>query len=296
MNPQDWDRIERANSCIKVQYVRDLINENFRGAEVNFGIIYLSIGGNGGRSPTRFLLFMPSYGPNTQLNIRNQFIFAWTFQCMISVEFYGWLDKAWTNQITTAFGSNKLFKCSPVLICLFDSVDNAEFRVVDWIKSTVSQNTVVARSGLLECWIQCPMENLRGETASPTESITDCRGEFMRFLQAGDVNQLAYLLEPLLTTFHHLSFPSIQMQITSPMVGLVPFPVRPISVKIGGNFTDADREERMQYVPVANISAEHCKRHHHFQRIWNILSYPVAGDESKATANTRKSVFKKLDM
>jgi hypothetical protein len=61
------------------------------------------------------------------------------------------------------------------------------------------------------------------------------------------------------------SFPTLQLQIKSPMDGLLPFPLKPVRLKIGGEISAAERGENAVHVPVA--LSGHTIRRISFQRI-----------------------------
>lgn len=100
------------------------------------------------------------------------------------------------------------------------------------------------------------------------------RSEFMRLVREGVVDQLASKLGPLLAACNCVSFPTIELQITSPMEGLVPIPVKPVRWKFGGEIFAADREDNVDHVPVARPSGHEVRRIS-FQRLWNVLYDPT---------------------
>jgi hypothetical protein len=91
MNSHDWSGKESELAFDKVRHVIDLLNQNFGGdSSVHVGIIYLAVGGNGGRSTSRYLLFLPYYNPSVHgynFNIQHPFVFARGFPVTTSLDF-----------------------------------------------------------------------------------------------------------------------------------------------------------------------------------------------------------------
>ena len=54
----------------------------------------------------------------------------------------------------------------------------------------------------------------------------------------------------LVLASNNFSFPTIQMEIVSPMMGLVPFDVKPVRLKIGGEIAAGDCATNDVHIPV----------------------------------------------
>jgi hypothetical protein len=161
LNSHDWCGVESDISFQKVRHVSELINQNYGGdTSVHVGIIYISVGCNGGKDPQRFLLFVPYYNPQIHgysFNIQHPYIFARGFPCTASAEFYAFLDEEWTSQISKVDENNSLMECSPVLLANFESCSDSSFQALSWELSKRTEGSLAILKPALECWIHGPM-------------------------------------------------------------------------------------------------------------------------------------------
>ncbi len=97
----------------------DLLNQNFGGdSSIHVGIIYLAVGGNGGRKTSRYLLILPYYNPSVhgyKFNIQHPFVFARGSPVTVSLDYYAWLDSEWTKAVND---NSELMECSVSLMPL----------------------------------------------------------------------------------------------------------------------------------------------------------------------------------
>jgi len=273
----------------KVRNVNELIHQNFGGdSSVHVGIVYLAIGGDAGKSTDRYLLLIPFYNPTIHgynFNIQHPFIFARGFTGTASAEFYAWMDEMWTTQVSSVDDSNNLLECSPVLLTKFEYVESAEFKLLPWV-SSIHPGCMSLNSNLLECWIHGPRDSIIVEKKLLKGIIIDHRQKFMKLLDENGVENMGTFLEGLMTAFNSFSFPTIQLKITSPLIGLVPFPLKDIRMKFGGEISATDRQENVVHIPVAKPIHE--VRRISFQRLWNVLY-----DPTNAKANA-KSLYQRV--
>ena len=148
MDSHAWNGVESELAFNKVRHVIDLLNQNFGGdSSVHVGIIYLAVGNNGGRSTTRYLLFLPYYNPSLHgynFNIQHPFVFARGFPGTASLDFYSWLDSECTKAISALSDSRELMECSPIMLFKFTAIETAEFQSVSWEESIRGARTMVA--------------------------------------------------------------------------------------------------------------------------------------------------------
>jgi hypothetical protein len=293
LNPHEWAGRESDLSFNKARHVIDLLNHNFGGdSSVHIGIIYLAVGSNGGRNTLRYLMFLPYYNPaihGYNFNLQHPFVFARGFPGTASVDFYAWLDEQWTESISASDDNSELLECSPILFCKFDCVDNAEFIPVPWEVSSRGQDTMTAKTAVVECWIHGPMASASMENRIVKSIKEERKSEFMSFLNARNKDQLQALMTDLVTKSNSYSFPTIQMEITSPMTGLVPFALKPVRLKIGGEIAAAGRELNDVHIPVTKPGS--AVRRISFQRLWDVLYDPESVEiDAKAVSNMRNSI------
>ena len=74
--------------------------------------------------------------------------------------------------------------------------------------------------------------------------------EFLRLLNAEEESELQKLMGRLVLASNNFSFPTIQMEIVSPMMGLVPFDVKPVRLKVGGEIAAGDCATNDVHIPV----------------------------------------------
>lgn len=295
MDSHRWCGLESDNSFQKVRHVTDMLNQTFGGdSSVHVGIIYLAIGENGGKLTSRYLLFMPYYNPTIHgysFNIQHPYIFARGYPSAASSEFYSWIDQKWTDLIDRLDETNNLLECSPILVCGFEDIENAAFDVIPWERSLIDSKSLSIRTQPLECWIHGPMENRSMETRILNRVQADKKTEFMELVCDGNVQPLANFLQDLMIQSNSYSFPTFQLRIRSPMTGLVPFPLKDVRLKIGGEMSAADREENVAHIPVAK--PDHDMRRISFQRIWDVL-FDRNVEYSQRIKNLRLSVQRQL--
>lgn len=165
-------------------------------------------------------------------------MFARGFPGTASLEFYAWLDSEWTKAVAESNDNSELMECSPIMFCKFGAIESAEFLPVPW---NVSQ-----RGGNYGCdgfWCRVLDSRSHGKSQlgeAHFEALE--RGEYGR-IHAAETGKLQELMEKLMLDSNSFSFPTIQMKIDSPMMGLVPFDVRPVRLKIGGEIAAGDREK-----------------------------------------------------
>ena len=92
----------------------------------------------------------------------------------------------------------------------------------------------------------------------------------MHLLNAKEESGLQTLMGELVLASNNFSFPTIQMEIVSPMMGLVPFDVKPVRLKIGGVIAAGDRATNDVYIPVTKPSF--AARRICFQQLWDVLN------------------------
>lgn len=273
MDSHTWSGAESELAFNKVRYVIDLLNQNFGGdSSVHVGIIYLAVGNNGGRSTTRYLLFLPYYNPSLHgynFNIQHPFVFARGFPGTASLDFYSWLDSEWTKAIDELSDSRDLMECSPIMICKFANTETAEFQSLSWKESERGAGAMFVKIDGVECWIHGPMASASMEKRIVRNLKSDHSAEFMRLLNAGETKALQEMLKLLVESSNSFSFPTIQMQIDSPMAGLVPFDVKPVRLKIGGEIAAEDRAANTVHIPVTKPG--YATRRISFQRLWDVL-------------------------
>lgn len=273
MNPHDWSGRESELAFNKVRHVIDLLNQNFGGdSSIHVGIIYLAVGDNGGRSTSRYLLFLPYYNPSVHgynFSIQHPFVFARGFPGTASLDFYAWLDSEWTKAVAESNDNSELMECSPIMFCKFGAIENAEFLPVPWNVSQRGKETMVATDSGVECWIHGPMASPSLEKRILKRLKEENTAEFMRLLNMADAGKLQELMETLMLHSNSFSFPTIQMKIDSPMMGLVPFDVKPVRLKIGGEIAAGDRETNDVHIPVTKPGF--AARRISFQRLWDVL-------------------------
>ena len=208
------------------------------------------MGGNGGRKTSRYLLFLPFYNPSVHgynFNIQHPFVFARGFPQTASLDFYAWLDSEWTKAVND---NSELMECSPIMFCKFDDIENAEFQPVPWNVSGRGEETMVAKDPCVECWIHGPMASRSLETRILKRLKEENTDEFMHLLNAKEESGLQTLMGELVLASNNFSFPTIQMEIVSPMMGLVPFDVKPVRLKIGGEIAAGDCATNDVHIPV----------------------------------------------
>jgi hypothetical protein len=188
----------------------------------------------------------------------------------------------WTTQISSFNDNHPLMECSPALICQFDNLHNAEFRAMNWGLSARSPGSMTVKADQLECWIYGPQASRSMEIRILKTYKETRREEFMQMLFANDAEGLKSLLEQLLVASNSFSFPTIQLEITSPMEGLVPFALKAVRLKIGGEISAAERGENAVHVPVAQPG--HDTRRICFQRLWDVLYDPTRCDHRTAVS------------
>lgn len=279
MNSHNWKEMESKHAYNKVLHVIDLLNQNFGvGSSVHLGIIYLAVGGNGGRLTSRYLLLLPYYSPSISgycFSIQHPYIFARGFAETVSLDFYAWLDREWTKAVTDSNNNSELMECSPIMLYTFDVTENAEFQPFAWNKTQISQgNMIFTNDTNVECWIHGPTETHRMENHILEHLKVDNKTKFMCLLNLGEEGKLQELMENLVQTSNNFSFPTIKIKINSPMMGLVPFDVKPIYLQIGGGNTAGDHETNDLHIPVINPIL--ASRRISFQRLWNVLYDPCS--------------------
>jgi len=148
-------------------------------------------------------------------------------------------------------------------------------------------------AGGLECWIHGPMQSKSSETRLISEIRKHQAVSFMETVNTGNIENICIVLESMMVGCNSFSFPTVQIEITSPMTGLVPFPLKPIRLKFGGEISAADRDENVVHIPVAKPG--HDVRRISFQRLWDVLF-----DPSTCTVSDKKKLFnsirKKLEL
>jgi hypothetical protein len=292
LNPHDWCGVESDISLHKVCYVNELINQSYGGdISVDVGIIYISVGCNGGRDPQRFLLFLPYYNPHVQaysFNIQYQYIFARGFPCRVSADFYAFLDEKWTSQISTVDENNSLMECSPVLLASFESCLDSSFQALSWEASTRTEGSLAIKKSPLECWIHGPISS----ESRIVRDIKQAEGrEFLNLLNGSTakVDDLVKKIEPLMAKCNSFSFPTIHMSITSPMTGLVPFPLKDVLLKFGG-----ERTKDVTYFPVANPVPGHIARTHFQPHLYcqsAVITAPIARTSGKPQSSAHPCLY-----
>jgi len=129
---------------------------------------------------------------------------------------------------------------------------------------------MVAKDPGVECWIYGPMASRSLETRILKRLKENNTAEFLRLLDAEEESELQKLMGRLVLTSNNFSFPTIQMEIVSPMMGLVPFDVKPVRLKIGGEITAGDRATNDVHIPVTKPGFE--ARRISFHRLWDVLN------------------------
>ena len=90
------------------------------------------------------------------------------------------------------------------------------------------------------------------------------------------------------------SFPTIQMEIISPMMGLVPFDVKPVRLKIGGVIAAGDHATNDVYIPVTKPGF--AARRISFQRLWDVLNNSTSVTiDSTLVRDMREKIRCRLD-
>lgn len=274
----------------KVRCVLDLIHQNFEGDSViHMGIIYISVGENGGKFVSRHLLFVPFYNPASygyNFNVPHPFVFVRGFSGYVSSEFYAWIDEVWTIQVFHMDDSSALLTCSPVLLAEFSTVGNATFSLVPWTRSSRGTHTMCALKSQFECWIQ--------GTASPSD-MKDLKATssaaFMDAVNTGDAGAAVTQLKEHLNHHNDFCFPTIQFKVHNPMLGLVPFPLVDLCFKFGGEVPAVAHGEQVVHVPFVQPSADDVRRIG-FQRLWSLLYNPDRAELTKGAVAALKSAVR----
>ena len=286
LNSHDWCNIERNFSFGKTRYVVDIIHQNFGGnSSVRIGIIYVAIGCNAGKSTERYLMFVPYYNPSIHgynFNIQHPYVFARGVACTAPIEFYEWIDKSWTKKVKTVIAdNNRLLECSPVLITEFENVMDASFKLLPWEEASNRSEevtTMFISKGALECWVHGPANSKSFEKRLIANQIQEeSSDEFMNVVNTGVVENIATFLELKMVNSNSFSFPTIHLRLTSPMTGLVPFPLKDVRLKIGGgDISSADGREEKEFLHIAVFRPgyDECRRIS-FQRLWCLLFDPT---------------------
>jgi hypothetical protein len=301
---KDWLSKESEFSFVKVHAVIDFININFRGGSLsNVGIIYISVGGQAGKITERYLLFIPYYNPTVHgynFHINHPYVFVRGFSGVASSEFYEWLDNLWLTAIkTTAIETtdSPLHLCSPVMVAELGENESGTFSLLDWSVSLRDVDTLTVAKSLFECWIHGPRDsNSMEKSLLKSIKLSEAPVEFHEYLvrccndESGALEEFVTFFQKLMTSSNSYSFPTIQVQITSPLEGLVPFSVRPVRFQIGGVVDQADRISNEVHIPVA--TPDYIARAICFRRLWDILHGSNHFDSSKA--GKIRAVRKKL--
>jgi len=129
---------------------------------------------------------------------------------------------------------------------------------------------MVAKDPGVECWIYGPMASRSLETRILKRLKENNTVEFLRLLDAEEESELQKLMGRLVLTSNNFSFPTIQMEIVSPMMDLVPFDVKPVRLKIGGEIAAGDRATNDVHILVTKPGF--AARRISFQRLWDVLN------------------------
>eukprot|EP01031_Cornospumella_fuschlensis_P038076 gene38076-46262_t len=211
-----------------------------------------------------------------------------------SLAFYSWLDSEWTKAISALSDSRELMECSPIMLFKFTAIETAEFQSVSWEESKRGAGTMVAKVDGVECWIHGPMASPSMEKCIVGDLKKEHAAEFMRLLNARHTDKLKDLLRTLVESSNSFSFPTIQMQIDSPMAGLVPFDVKPVRLKIGGEIAAEDSEAYIVHIPVTKPG--YATKRIGFQRMWDVLyEEKVLSIDPKSVRGVRESIRRALE-
>ena len=168
------------------------------------------------------------------------------------------------------FQENGILECSPMLIADFYNVKDSSFNILRWEESNHSDKSRMSiLKGALECWIHGPLTSQSFEKRLVKQIKVESSVAFMEVVNGGVVADIANFMGKMMESSNSFSFPTIQIRLTSPMPGLVPFDLKAVRFKIGGEISAADREENVVHIPV--FRPGHDARRISFLRLWGTL-------------------------
>eukprot|EP01036_Dinobryon_divergens_P035139 gene35139-45486_t len=137
------------------------------------------------------------------------------------------------NSADKGLPENGLLECSPMLIADFDNEKDSSFNILRWEESNRSDKSSLSISkGALECWIHGPLTSQSFEKRLVNQIKVESSVAFMEVVNRDVVADIASFMEKMMESSNSFSFPTIQIKLTSPMSGLVPFDLKPVRFKI----------------------------------------------------------------
>jgi hypothetical protein len=259
LDSDEWASNERVLAFHIVEMYQSIIRTQFgAGGTVQMGLVYIAAGLDAGQFPVRFILHIPFYNPRRDLSFACPFTLARSFSFTVSSEYYSMLERS------SCAASLNL--CLPITIVQeVSDVSGFKYRQIRFNPST--NDTLVAKGVGFKCCVRgpCYQESHDDDFEACIRSYLCVNGSDER-INAEMKDSLLWMM-----ALFSVNYPTMEISITNPMHGNVPFAVNNLRLSIGNETIQGDKNANDISI-VVSTPPPSVQRFVSFHAAWNRIS------------------------
>lgn len=208
---------------------------------VHIGILHIGVKNIRDSVTDRYIIAIPNYNPKKHGYIfdhKHPFIYAGFAGALSSQSCYRQLQAGW-NTMTINLNKPFLLNATPIEIYKYISVSK-KFQLFPFMQSDRHDESVKVEDNYFKCWLHGPQSQANRKALKNDETIAPEAAKLITKYEGAEESEKKSLLNTIVSKFRSLrtisnsgSYPTIQIEIKSPVSDLLDFPVSNPRLSIG---------------------------------------------------------------